>query len=120
MRIKPAAEPSPGKKAKHTTRAERASANAATRLENRHVERDYFGRPIRPADPDEGRTPAAIKRVREGTVRLDAWLVSHGFADSRAKAKTLVDEGRVRVPGVSKVKASTAVAEDAAIEVLEP
>lgn len=120
MRIKPPPEQTPGKKAKHTTRAERASANAAARIENRHLERDYFGRIIRPADPEEGLTEAAVKRVKEGTVRLDAWLVSHGFAESRAKAKALVDAGLVRVPGVTKVKASTAVAEDAAIEVLEP
>ena len=77
----------------------------------------YFGRPIRPAAPEEGLTTAAVKRVREGTVRLDAWLVAHGFADSRAKAKALIDGGRVSVKGVTKVKASTAVAEDACIEV---
>ena len=119
MRIKPPSEttPTPGKKAKPTTRAERSAANAATRLENRHLERDYFGRPIRPAAPEEGLTTAAVKRVREGTVRLDAWLVAHGFADSRAKAKALIDGGRVSVRGVTKVKASTAVAEDACIEV---
>ena len=56
VRIKPPSEttPTPGKKAKPTTRAERSAANAATRLENRHLERDDFGRPIRPAAPEVG------------------------------------------------------------------
>jgi 23S rRNA (cytidine1920-2'-O)/16S rRNA (cytidine1409-2'-O)-methyltransferase len=49
--------------------------------------------------------------------RLDVWLVEHGLAESREKAQALVMAGRVRVDG-APAKASDAVAEGAAVELL--
>ena len=68
MRIKPESwSPDPEKKGPGT-RADRASAHAAARIKARHAERDYFGRPIYKDEPKVEGTPAAIKRVRTGTV----------------------------------------------------
>ena len=119
MRIKPESwSPDPEKKGPGT-RADRASAHAAARIKARHAERDYFGRPIYKDEPKVEGTPAAIKRVRTGTVRLDAWLVANGYAPSRDKAKVVIAEGRVWVDGKNggKVKPSLAVSDANVIEV---
>ena len=51
------------------------------------------------------------------TSRLDAALAARGLARSRTHAATLIAEGLVSVDGRPVVKASTAVPEDAVIEV---
>ena len=80
----------PGKKKAPGTRADRANEHAVMRQKNRHAERDYFGRVIpEPGSQRPDLTPAAAKRIQEGTVRLDAYLVGRGFAPSRDKAKAL-------------------------------
>lgn len=117
MRIKPESwSPDPEKKGPGT-RADRASAHAAARIKARHAERDYFGRPIFKDEPKIEGTPASIKRVKTGTVRLDAWLVSNGFAPARDKAKLLIAAGAVTVDGSAKVKPSTPVSDAMCIEV---
>lgn len=50
-------------------------------------------------------------------LRLDAWLVDHGHAESREKARALVMAGRVRVSGRSDPKPGMSVPGDAVIEV---
>jgi autotransporter translocation and assembly factor TamB len=102
-----------------TTRGGRARANAVARLEARHVERDYLGRPLYAKDVDETAqlTPAAAKRAADGTSRLDARLVADGLAPSRDKAKALIAAGSVLVDGTSaRLKASTPVAPTARVE----
>jgi len=117
MRIKPESwSPDPEQKGPGT-RADRASAHAAARIKARHAERDYFGRPIYKDEPKIEGTPASVKRVRTGTVRLDAWLVSNGHAPSRDKAKVLIAAGAVTVDGSAKVKPSTPVSDAMRIEV---
>lgn len=122
MRIKPESEALIGaKKGGKTTRAERASAHAAARIKARHVERDYFGRPV--VDPKEQKirdlSPAAVKREKTGTVRLDAWLVANGLSVSRDKAKVLISSGSVYVDGSNDVKPSLPVSDDMDIRVAE-
>ena len=51
------------------------------------------------------------------TSRLDAALAARGLARSRTHAATLIAEGLVTVDGTPVMKASTPVADDAAIEV---
>ncbi|MCL2736706.1 MAG: TlyA family RNA methyltransferase [Propionibacteriaceae bacterium] len=51
-------------------------------------------------------------------MRLDLALVDRGSARSRSHARQLIDSDRVRVAGVSRVRASTQVGEDAVIDVL--
>ncbi|WP_127475587.1 TlyA family RNA methyltransferase [Microbacterium sulfonylureivorans] len=51
------------------------------------------------------------------TARLDAALAARGLARSRTHAATLISEGLVSVDGTTVVKASTAVADSAVIEV---
>jgi ribosomal protein S4 len=129
MRIKPesqenaGSDPSKrrGKGSGGTTRAQRASDHAAQRIWSRHAERDYFGRPIYEQDPMDGLSPAAQMRKQTGAARLDAWLVSHGFAASREKAKALIASGAVTVNGsAAKVKASTPIYEDTSVAVSPP
>nr|WP_208388393.1 TlyA family RNA methyltransferase [Microbacterium halimionae] len=50
-------------------------------------------------------------------MRLDAALAASGLARSRTQAATLIASGLVSVDGVTVVKASTRVTEDAALEV---
>lgn len=124
MRIKPPPEPTPGKKkSKHSTRADRASAHAAARIEARHAERDYFGRPIRPiaegyssilGTSAPASSPSKLDRM--GATRLDAWLVANGLVVSRDKAKAAIGAGEVWVDGSNKVKASTPVVESTKVE----
>ncbi len=91
------------------TRAKRARAHAIARIKARHVERDYFGRPI-PDPNDAGATVGATKAAAEkGATRLDAWLVANGHAVSRDRAKDLIASGAVSVSNVTKLKASTLV-----------
>ena len=121
MRIRPEelTETSDSKKGPGT-RGERARSAAVARIKARHAERDYFGRPIFDDEPIVEVSPAAAKRAAEGTVRLDAWLVAHGAAPSRDKAKALINEGRVLVNGSrKKAKPSLAVSNDTAIEVID-
>ena len=126
MRIKPESfeQVANGDKSAHPgTRADRASMHAAKRIMNRHAERDFLGRPIyevKQQMQEEQLSTAALRRMREGTERLDAVLVSRGLAPSRDKAKALISSGAVTVDGTNKVKASTAVAPDAVIEVALP
>lgn len=104
-----------------TTRGERARAKAAARIEARHVERDYLGRPMRTPSEAAAQTlsPAAAKRAQTGAARLDAWLVAQGHAATRDKAKALIAAGRVTVDGkTAKVKPSTPVSEANRVEVL--
>lgn len=118
MRIKPQTESdeqSDGRK--HTTRGSRSAEHAATRLKNRHVERDFFGRPIEEPDPMAGVTQGMLMRARTGAKRLDAWLVEHGHAASRERAKLLIAGGSVRVDGSAKVKPSTPVLPDSVVQV---
>jgi 23S rRNA (cytidine1920-2'-O)/16S rRNA (cytidine1409-2'-O)-methyltransferase len=49
--------------------------------------------------------------------RLDVWLVENGLAPTRERAQALVMAGRVRVNGAAAVKAGSAVAADAVVEV---
>ena len=49
--------------------------------------------------------------------RLDVWLVDHGHAESREKARALVMAGRVRVGGEARTKPGVAVPDGAVIEV---
>jgi 23S rRNA (cytidine1920-2'-O)/16S rRNA (cytidine1409-2'-O)-methyltransferase len=49
--------------------------------------------------------------------RLDLLLVERGLAESRAKAQALIMAGQVRVDGQVELKASTAVAPEARLEV---
>lgn len=111
----------PGKKKTPGTRADRANEHAVMRQKNRHAERDYFGRVIpEPGSQRPDLTPAAAKRIQDGTVRLDAYLVGRGFAPSRDKAKVLIDQGLVYVEGSNRVKASLAVGPGTQVEVREP
>jgi 23S rRNA (cytidine1920-2'-O)/16S rRNA (cytidine1409-2'-O)-methyltransferase len=50
-------------------------------------------------------------------VRLDLLLVERGLAESRSKAQALVMAGQVRVDGQVELKASTAIAPEARLEV---
>jgi 23S rRNA (cytidine1920-2'-O)/16S rRNA (cytidine1409-2'-O)-methyltransferase len=47
--------------------------------------------------------------------RLDQWLVDHGLADSRSRARALIEAGLVTIDGVVADKPSRTVAADAAI-----
>lgn len=116
MRIKPQQpEDEQGGRRKHTTRAERASEHAAARIKARHVERDYFGRPVQAPSPQASLTEGARMRARTGARRLDAWLVEQGHASSRDRAKLLIADGAVRVDGSAKVKPSTPVLPDSTV-----
>ena len=97
------------------TRGQRARANAVARLKARHAERDFMGRAI---GIDDVREEAPTVSQAKGGTRLDAWLVAHGYAASRDKAKALIDAGCVRVKHVTKVKGSTVIVDDARVEVL--
>lgn len=98
-----------------TTRAMRAAAKASARIKARHVERDYFGRPVEPLTPVA--PSGGVDGVKRAGTRLDAWLVANGAAPSRDKAKILIAEGRVTVNGSGKVKPSTLVPDNARVEV---
>lgn len=115
MRIRSDAELNEMAKSGKTTRAARAAAKAAARIKARHVERDYFGRPLEPIGPapDPADAPG-----RQG-VRLDAWLVANGLSPSREKAKELIASGAVSVNGSAKVKPSTPVTEGAQVVVAQ-
>lgn len=97
------------------TRGERSHANAVKRLKARHAERDAIGRPI--IDGKEAKDVLPTVSQAKGGVRLDAWLVAHGHAASREKAKALIESGAVRVSNVSKPKGSTVVLERTRVEV---
>ena len=99
------------------TRAERANEHAVNRQKNRHAERDYFGRVINPQAAKPELSHAAAKRIVDGTVRLDAYLVGRGLAPARDKAKALIDEGVVFVEGSNRVKPSTPIALGMTVEV---
>lgn len=47
--------------------------------------------------------------------RLDQWLVDHGLADSRSRARALIEAGLVTIDGAVADKPSRTVAADAAI-----
>lgn len=122
MKLKEVSGPEkPGRKKSPGTRADRANEHAVMRQKNRHAERDYFGRVI--PEPGSSRpelSPAAARRIQEGTVRLDAYLVGRGMAPSRDKAKALIDQGLVFVGGSNRVKASMSIAAGTKVEVREP
>jgi len=52
--------------------------------------------------------------------RIDVLMVERGLAESRARAQALIMAGEVKVGGDTVNRAGMLVAEDAAIEVLEP
>ncbi len=107
-----------GSDSRAKTRAQRASDHAAARIQARHAERDYFGRPIYERDPMESLSSAARMRAETGMVRLDAWLVSNGYAASREKAKALIARKLVTVNGTTnKVKPATPISDDMDVRV---
>ena len=99
------------------TRGARARTHAVDRLKSRKLERDYFGRPVVPAEDRDAAAATLTVAAVKGGVRLDAYLVSHGFAPGRDKAKVLIDSGAVKVSGVQKVKPSTVVSAGTVVEV---
>lgn len=119
MRIKEESLSTQGANGKgHASRANRASDHAAARQKARHAERDYFGRIIEEPDPHRGLSEGAIMRSQMGAVRLDAWLVNHGFAPSRDKAKDLISSGRVFVDGTTqRVKPSMPIMDDMSVDI---
>jgi 23S rRNA (cytidine1920-2'-O)/16S rRNA (cytidine1409-2'-O)-methyltransferase len=52
--------------------------------------------------------------------RIDSLLVDRGLVESRAKAQALIMAGEVSVEGKTVIKAGTLVAEEAAIDILQP
>jgi len=52
--------------------------------------------------------------------RIDSLLVDRGLVESRAKAQALIMAGEVSVGGKPVIKAGTLVAEEAAIDILQP
>jgi len=52
--------------------------------------------------------------------RIDSLLVDRGLVESRAKAQALIMAGEVAVGGKTIIKAGTLVAEEAAIDILQP
>jgi len=52
--------------------------------------------------------------------RIDSLLVDRGLVESRAKAQALIMAGEVSVGGKTIIKAGTLVAEEAAIDILQP
>ena len=52
--------------------------------------------------------------------RLDSVLVDRGLVESRTKAQALIMAGEVSVEGKTVIKAGTMVAEEAAVNVIEP
>lgn len=99
------------------TRGARARTHAVDRLKSRHVERDYFGRPIVASEERDAAAATLTVAAVKGGVRLDVFLVSHGCAPGRDKAKALIESGSVKVSGVQKVKPSTVVSERTVVEV---
>ncbi len=57
--------------------------------------------------------------TRDG-VRLDTWLVTHGYVGGREKAKALIADGYVRVDGRAVTKASFAVTAAMTVECTAP
>ena len=118
MRVRPD-EVFENSKGKHTTRAQRANAAAVARQKARHVERDYFGRPILSAQEQrEVAAGAQMLKARAGA-RLDAVMVERGLAPSRDKAKALVAQGRVYVGKTRAKKPSMAVPDGARVRVVD-
>ena len=97
------------------TRAKRAAEHAYTRRKARHVERDYFGRPLEDIAPPK--PVAQVMAKKPAGPRLDAWLVTQGLAPSRDKAKALICAGLVSINGSYKVKPATPVEPDDRVEV---
>ena len=52
--------------------------------------------------------------------RIDSLLVDRGLVESRSKAQALIMAGEVSVEGKTIIKAGTMVAEEAAIDILQP
>ncbi len=52
--------------------------------------------------------------------RIDSLLVDRGLVENRAKAQALIMAGEVSVEGKTIIKAGTLVAEEAAIDILQP
>jgi 23S rRNA (cytidine1920-2'-O)/16S rRNA (cytidine1409-2'-O)-methyltransferase len=52
--------------------------------------------------------------------RIDSLLVDRGLVESRARAQALIMAGEVSVDGKTIIKAGTLVAEEAAIDILQP
>ena len=50
-------------------------------------------------------------------MRLDLYLCEHGYAESRQRAKVLIDAGQVYIDGVQRTKASFSVSEDTDVSV---
>ena len=118
MRVRPD-EVFENSKGNHTTRAQRANAAAVARQKARHVERDYFGRPILSAQEQrEIAAGAQMLKARAGS-RLDAVMVERGLAPSRDKAKALIAQGVVFVGKTCAKKASMTVPEGARVRIVE-
>ena len=59
-----------------------------------------------------------VQMKKEGDIRLDKALVSGGLVKSRARAKTLIEEGGVAVDGVPVIDPDFAVSENSALALL--